>query len=273
MTLETFLIVFGLLAEAAALALAVYRKVYKTLPLFSCYLAWGLVSDAGVSLLTRHFPDSAVPGLQIYFVNAIIDSVFMFCVLIELSMSVLRPVRGMLSKWTIPAVALALALSCAVIWPFAKSPGLEQTAQQYQIIVHLQLTISVMRILYFVVLAAGSQFLSIGWRDRELQVATGFGFYALASLSVALFHMNQGPGGPGNPALDHQFHILDQMVAASYVCSMVYWSVSFLQKVPERREFTPQMQSLLLAVAGNARTARVAMRGSLEPKATHNKDR
>lgn len=271
MTLETLLFVVGLLAEASALALLLYRKVYKTLPLFSCYLAWGLINDAGVYLLNRRFPASGIHGLQIYFVSTIIDSAFMFCVLIELSMSVLRPVRGLLSRWAIVGIALALGLSCAIIWPFAKSPGLELTAHQWQVIVHLQLTFSVMRILYFLVLAAGSQFLSIGWKDRELQVATGFGFYAIASLSVALLHMNQGLNH--NPALDRQFHILDLMVAASYVVSMLYWSVSFLQKVPERREFTPQMQSFLLAVAGNARSVRVSMRESSDSKSGRHNDR
>ncbi len=66
-----------------------------------------------------------------------------------------------------------------------------------------------------------------------------------------LFHLSQGAG---NPALDVQYHMLDQMVSASYVCSMDYWIVSFAQKVPERREFTPQMQNFLLALAGNARS-------------------
>jgi hypothetical protein len=162
-TLETLLVVVGSIAEAIAFALLLYRKVYKTLPLFSCYLAWGLINDPGVYLLTRRFPTSGHTGLQIYLLSTIIDSAFMFCVLIELSMSVLRPVRGLLSRWAILAVALALGLSCAIIWPFAKSPGLELTATQFQIIVHLQLTFSVMRILYFLVLAAGSQFLAIGW--------------------------------------------------------------------------------------------------------------
>ncbi len=263
MTLDTTLFLVGLLAEAGALALVIYKRIYKLLPLFSCYLAWGLINDSGLYLLTRKFPDS---GLHFYFISAIIDSAFMFCVLIELSMSVLRPARSLLSHWAVLAVVLILALSCAIIWPFAKSPGLEHTAHQYQVIIHLQTTLSVIRILYFLVLAAGSQFLSIGWKDRELQVATGFGFYALISLSVAVFHMNQGLGGPGNPSLDIQFHLLDQLVAGSYVCSMVYWSVSFLQKVPERREFTPQMQNLLLAVAGNARAARMAMTNESESK-------
>jgi hypothetical protein len=40
---------------------------------------------------------------------------------------------------------------------------------------------------------------------------------------------------------------------------MFYWILSFSQKEEERREFSPQMQSLLLAVAGNARTTRMVL--------------
>jgi hypothetical protein len=247
--------------------LLVSKRIYKTLPLFSFYIAWSLLNDAGVPLLIRSFPNS---GRQIFFTSLVVDAVFMFCVLIELSMSVLRPIRALLSRWVILAVPILIGLSCAVIWPFAKSPGLEHTAPQFQIIVHLQLTLSVIRILYFLVLAGCSQLLSIGWKDRELQIATGFGFFALASLSVALFHMNQGTG---NPALDDQFHVLDEMVSASYVSAMVYWSVCFLQKEAKRREFTPQMQNFLLAVAGNAKSVRVAMRDDSDPKSGKHKDR
>jgi hypothetical protein len=68
----------------------------------------------------------------------------------------------------------------------------------------------------------------------------------------------------GSATLNRQYHMLDEMVAGGYICSMVYLIVSFAQKVPERREFTPQMQSFLLAVAGNARTARMAMANSSE---------
>lgn len=260
MTLDTILFSVGLLAEAAALALVFFRRIFKPLPLFSIYLTWSILNDVGVSLLSRHL---AAQALQIYFISTLIDSAFMFCVLIELSMSVLRPARNLLPRWSILVIAAVIGLSCAIIWPFAKSPGLAQTLPQFQIIIHLQLTFSVIRILFFLVLAASSQLFSIGWRDRELQIATGFGFYALASLSVAVVHMSHGPG---NPALDRQFHLLDELVAASYVCSMLYWAVSFAQKIPERREFTPQMQKFLIAVAGNAREARVALSNSVSSK-------
>lgn len=260
MTLDTALFDVGLLAEAAALSLLIYRRILTTLPLFSAYIAWSLANDVVQQFfLVRHFPQNQ---LQIFLVSSIVDSIFMFCVLIEVSMSVLRPIRSLLPRWVIFAVILLLAAASTAVWVLVKIPGFDRLSGAFQVIVHLQLTSSIMRIVFFLLLAAFSQLLSIGWRDRELQIATGFGLYALASLSVALFHLSQG----ANPALDEQYHRLDQVVAVSYLCSIAYWIVSFAQKVPERREFTPQMQNFFVALAGNARATRMAMSGSSDSK-------
>lgn len=243
----------GILAEAVILSLLIFRRIYKTLPLFSSYIGWSLVSDLGSFVLVREFPASA---LRIFLTCTIIDSIFMFCVLIEVSMSVLKPVRSFLPKWVIIVVASLIAGLGGLIWTFVRFPGFDKLQGDFQTIGHIQFTVSALRLLFFLILAGLSQLLSIGWRDRELQIATGFGFYALASLSVALLHWNLGAG---NPSLDRQYHLLDEMMGACYIASLVYWVFSFMQEVPERREFTPQMQRFLLAVAGNARNARVAL--------------
>jgi len=59
-------------------------------------------------------------------------------------------------------------------------------------------------------------------------------------------------------------------VAASYSCCLLYWAYSFARKEAERREFTPQMQNFLLAMAGTARTTRMALADSA---AQRNRDR
>src|SRR3569833_2168476 len=133
----------------------------------------------------------------------------MLCVLDELSMSVLNPIRSALSRWTIPGIAVLLALVLALIWPFTKPRGYGDLLSVSQYIVHFDIATSVLRIVFFLGLAACSQLLSLGWRDRELQVATGLGFYSFVSLSVSLLQMNLGTsvetvqkgrlrgGGPG----------------------------------------------------------------------------
>lgn len=251
MTLEILLLLLGLIAEATVFGLLLHRRIYKQLPLFSAYLAWSVINDIGLQFLLQRYAGVAV---RIYLVSAIIDAVFVFCVLSEVSMSVLKPVRASLPRWTLFAVAGLIAFVCAVVWTFAKPSDFHQ-GPTFQLVLHMQLTTALVRVLFFLALAALSQLLSLGWRDRELQIATGFGIYSLASLIAALLPRSL-PGGWT------QFHHLDELVSASYICAMAYWTVSFAQKVPERREFTPQMQNFLFALAGNARNARMAMTSS-----------
>ncbi|MGA8744143.1 MAG: hypothetical protein WB561_23325, partial [Terracidiphilus sp.] len=163
-------------------------------------------------------------------------------------------VRASLPRWTLFAVAGLVAFVCAVVWPFARPSDFHQ-GPTFQLVLHMQLTTALVRVLFFLALAALSQLLSLGWRDRELQIATGFGIYSLASLLAALLPRSL-PGG------FTQVHHLDELVVVSYICAMTYWMVSFAQKVPERRQFTPQMQNFLFALAGHARSTRMAMTSS-----------
>lgn len=253
MTLDTGFFAAGLVAESATIALLIYKRIYRILPVFSLYLAWSLLSDVSEVELMQHLPNSA---LKIYFIFAIIDSVFQFAVLLELSMAVLRPVRAQLPRWALIVVGIIIAMICGAIWPFVKPVDLKLLTHDSAMLIQLQQTFAVLRILFFLALAGLGQFLSIGWRDRELQIATGLGFYSLVSLSVSVMHAQQALASHAQKV---QFHILDLMVVASYVCSLSYWIFSFAQKVPERRAFTPQMQNILLAMAGTARSTRVAM--------------
>jgi hypothetical protein len=243
--------------QIGVIASLVFRKIYKTLPLLSSYLVWALLAQ-GLSLILPRFAN--VNFERAFLTISTIDAAFMFCVLVELSMSVLKPIRSSLPRWTFILVGGFFAAAFVLVWSFAKPPDLGRWGPVTQHIIHIDITTSVLQILFFLALAGFSQLLSISWRDRELQVATALGFYALVGLSVTLMHMNQGAGNAD------QYHRLDQIVTGSYIASMVYLIVSFAQKVPERREFTPQMESFLLALAGQARTTRMAMTNSSEFK-------
>jgi hypothetical protein len=252
---DSILAISGIAAETLVLLLLVYRRVYRTLPVFTLYLAWSLLSDLGYSAAVKQYPSDTN---AIYLVNAAIDSLFQFGVLFELSRSVLRPVAKFLPRWTSFAVAGLIILICAAIWPFAKSYAFSTFDPQQHLLVHLTQTFSILRVLFFLVLAGCSQLLSIGWRDRELQIATGLGFFSMVSIAVSVLHTRVG--------LYPLYHRMDQIVAASYVGSLLYWTFCFVQQEAERREFTPQMQNFLLAVAGTARTTRMSMMDSVAPK-------
>jgi hypothetical protein len=239
---EAFLLLAGIACEAALVALFAWKRAYRRLPVFCGYIAWGLFSDGMMSLLRTRFPSEY---LHFYLVEMCLDSLFQYCVLVELAWSVLRPFRASLSFGFFLRVSLVIVLLGAVAWPFATVQGSAALRPDWFFAVRIQQTFSVLRILFFLAMATGSHTLSIGWRGRELQVATGLGFYSFASLIASIVHTHQSAGTA--------FHSVDVAVAASYVCSLLYWLVSFAQKEPPRREFTPQMRGFLEVMAGEVR--------------------
>jgi len=256
--LDNAVLFAGLVAEAAVIGLLLYRRVWRTLPIFCFYLVWGVLSDL-VSSEVRHTAGIYSHAYLItYLTIQILDSALQFAVLIELGWSILRPLRASLSSRALIFVVLLIVALGAAIWPFANVHGMAGTSEAWRNIVRLQQTTSILRVLFFLLLAGSSQLLSIGWRDRELQIATGLGFYSLVSLAVDMLRQHQ--------AFGPKYAAWNQLLAVSYFCSLLYWIFSFAQQEAERREFTPQMQNFLLAVAGTARSGRIALDDSSKRK-------
>lgn len=258
MSLDNALWLVGVFAELLVVAMVVYRRMYRLIPVFCLFCVWSLFSDSVNYPLHRL---SENDYLRVYLVETSIDSCLQLAVLIELAWSVLRPIRSSLPKATIFVVSGLILAIGAAIWPFSSVHAADLSSMGQQLM-HLLQTISILRVIFFLALAGCSQLLSIGWRDRELQVATGLGIYSLVSLGVAMFHTHDA-----NSVVNSQLNLI---VVGSYICSMLYWVISFARKEPERREFTPQMQNLLLAMAGVARADRTALtRNSVTDEQRH----
>jgi hypothetical protein len=253
-TIDSVLWLAGTAGEAVVLGLLLYRRIWRNFPIFFAYSVWTLIAGAaGYALFYWHSP----AYVKAYLVDMVVDSALLFGVLVEIGWSILRPLRPSLSRRT-PLIigGLILALGAAV-WPFATVAAPLGTPSNIASLMHLQQAFYVLRVLVFLALAVFSQFLSIGWRDRELQIVTGLGITSLVSLVVAMLH--------AYPSMRGQYKHLSELVIASYLCSLLYWTVSFCQKEEERRAFTPQMQNMLLAVAGAARTTRIGLSQPASP--------
>jgi hypothetical protein len=260
--LDFWLWLLSAAGEASVLALLLYRRTWRTLPFFCAYCLWALLSDCGEYAVLNERPSSY---LTVYFITNVVDAALQFCVLVELAWSVFRPFRASLPRQTFWVLGFLIAGAGALILPFAASTAFAQMSREWQMFGRVDLTVTILRILVFLVLAGCSQLLSIGWRDRELQIATGLGFYSLVAVAVSALHSHMGP----HP---QHYHQLNQMLVASYVASLAYWVFSFAQKEAERREFSPQMQGLLLAVAGAARSSRIAVTSSSSRKSRTGRD-
>jgi hypothetical protein len=239
----------GIATEIAVVGLLLYRRMWRSMPVFFAYCIWALLSDAAMFSIAVWAP--ARFDMQAYFAATAIDLAMQFSVLVELVWSVLRPVRVGLSRRAIWVVAGLIVAAGGAIWPFAGVPDMDVPSRLWRLLVQMEQTASILRILFFVVLAGGSHWLSLGWRDRELQIASGFGFYSLMSVGVAVVNSHLASGG--------QFRQMYYVVAVSFLCSLLYWVFSFAQQEAERREFTPQMRQILLTLAESARVSRVAL--------------
>ncbi len=255
MTFDSGILAAGVVGEAVVCALLLRRRAWSTLPFFCLYIINSLASDViGYFVLARH---SELLYGRYYFTQIILDSILQFAVLGELAWAVLRPVRSSLPRGFRFALYVLVALAGLAMWPLATLTTPPSLTRLSSILFHLQTIFSILRVVGFLIMASLSQLLSIGWRDRELQVATGLGFYSIVSLLVTVLHSHQ--------AMGLQYHWLDQALSVSYVGTMTYWVASFATKEQERKEFSPQMQQLLVLMSGGARTGRIAL-GDLPPE-------
>jgi hypothetical protein len=251
-TLEDSILWFAVLgAEAVAIAFLFYRRIFRAMPVFGFFLVWAVVSDLAMMAVARSYPQQSPQYIQIYTLEMSVDSLVQFGVLVDLAWSVLRPIRNVLPRRTIVVIALLFLLAGAVLWPIAGWVIRAGLSPQWRTLMQIQTAVSILRVLFVLVLAAFSQLLAIGWRNRELQVASGLGFYSLMGLGASILHSHPTP-----PA---QYHTVDQVLAFSYLCSVLYWIFSFAQQEAPRHEFTPRMESFLLAVSGAARSDRMAL--------------
>ncbi len=169
----------------------------------------------------------------------------------------MRPIRKSLPKYSWVWIAALIALGGLILWPIAGLAAPDNLTPEWMNFFRLQQTPAILRAVFFLALAAFSQLLSIGWKDRELQIATGLGFYSIVSLAVTILHTHQPTGTP-------QYHWLDVLGGVSYLGALGYWVYSFATQPAERREFSPQMQSMLLAVAAQRGAAELRSRIPLQ---------
>jgi hypothetical protein len=259
---ESILLVCGMASEAAIILLLVRGRVLRTFPVFFIFLCWSLFSDLFLYCIRVVYPPETF--YRIYQVQLIADSIMIFALLVEVAWSVFRPIRKSLPKYSWIGIAVLVAVGGIILWPIAGFVAPDNLSQAGMTLFRLQQTPAILRAVFFLALAAFSQVLSIGWRDRELQIATGLGFYSIISLAITVFHAHQAVGS--------QYHWLDLLGGVSYLAALIYWVYSFATQPAERREFSPQMQSMLLAVAGAARSTRVALADSNSNESKRRRD-
>lgn len=248
--LDSIVTAGGFLAEAILVLLLARERVYKTLPAFFLYICWSMANDLGFLCLKTFYP--TLVTYRLYEIQMGLDAVMIFAILVELAWSVLSPIQASLPKHAWIGIAALILIAAAVLWPIVGLTLPANLSAEGRLFVREQQIPATLRVIVFCAMAGFSQLLGIGWRSRELQVASGLGFYAIVSLAVSVMHTHQAPGSP-------QYHLLDQVGGAGYLLALTYWVAAFATKEAERQKFSPQMANFLLLIGGSAKASRVAL--------------
>jgi hypothetical protein len=240
------LVLLGFVAEIVLLIVLLVRRQYRSFPVFTIYIAFGVLTDIGIGILFTGASKSLAQSAAIillppqYFLEVM--------VLLEIAWHVLRPVQVSLPRRALQIFALSLAL--AVLCGTLLAWHVDNTGSPIYAKIKgpLDLTVGLLRMLIFVVTAAFAQLLGIGWKNQVLRLATALSLYSAVALIVTLLESHTGPS-----------EMLERIRAANFMFELGFLLWVFTTKDVRRREFSPQMEQFLVTLAGRAKLARSAV--------------
>ncbi len=234
-------------------------RQWRSFVFFTAYMGYNLLADPIGYGILHH--GSARAYFQEYFVATLLDYALQLLVLFEIGLNVLRPVRRSLPKQSL----WVLAAVCAVTIPLAlwlAPQAAHSGGHLAQLLLRVSFGFAIARLLIFAAIAGFAQVLGINWRNHVLQLTTGLAFYGAASILIE-FSLNHMQGFVTAAARDAQASALTELQSAAYVSTLVFWTWAFSRNEAPRKEFTPQMEAVLVTIAGTAKRTRLAVTRSL----------
>lgn len=225
-TLDILIWYCGMSMEAALIGVVFWRGIARRMPIFCFYLISGLTIDLAMLVIARRSPGHFFNS---YLIESSLDVVLQFLVLLELARSVLRPLPTGISRGVLGLLVLFIAGAGELLWRFADLWARMDYSSEWHLLLRLQITAALLRILFLLILGAilqflGNHFIPVGWGERELQVATGFGVYSLASLAAGMVYTYRV-----SPVW---YYLMGRAVVVSFLGTLIYWLVCFVR--PDR---------------------------------------
>ena len=219
-SIDLTLWLFAILMEGAVLGIILWRRIYRTLPVFSCFLIWCLLSDAGMAAM------NSLPKvyLSATLINITVDALFQVAILIELGRTVVRHNRVDPPSRIVLVLLTGLAALLAMLLNRWKIPT-EWPLLNMVYIVLLQF-LATLRLVFLLTLVWWSSLLKLRWSQRDLRILTGLGIYILVTYMVVLLHAHNMTG--------MEYHWLDQLLVASYLWALCLWMLASTTKVAEQ---------------------------------------
>ena len=249
MSLDLIFSILGFVLDFAVVIVLVRKRIYRKFPIFTLFMTESTLSSAVMIQLFKTLSKNSY--YYAYLFDFSISSLLQIALLIELMWSSLKPIRSSLPRYSLLILILLFIPVCAILWPIVGMTDPVHVTLIGKVLFRSWKLIALLRVSIFLVIAGFSRLLAIGWKNRELQISTGLGFYSLIFLAVMLIHAYR--------PVDDFYHFYDQFLVFCYVLTLVYWLLSFLKEEEERKIITPQMNKTLLLLGGAAKSYRVAV--------------
>jgi hypothetical protein len=255
LTVDGVLGTVSLVAQAAIAYLMIKRGSRRDYPILLTYMFFNLVEDPLAWSLqnARFYP-------KFYFTVMVLDYLFQLLIILEIGRNVLRPSKRSLPFRLWPVVTGGI-LICAIL--AATFSPQTQSSSNTAGLLRVTLGLAILKLLLFAGMAGFAQFLGITWRSRVLQLASALAFYGAVSLLVQLSSSHLPSTNPGYNA-----HLvrLAQIQWGAYSVTLISWIWAFSRNEAPRKDFTPQMQEVLVTIAGEAKRTRLAVTRSADHK-------
>jgi len=198
MALGVLVTLAGTIVTAALIAILLIRRVYRTLPVFVAYQIYSLLECI---ILLAATPQGLMSELYIrlWVVTISLDTIFYFCVLAEIGLSLLRHDKRASSE--LLTAAFLFVPFCLAAWFLANWKISPSNSFEVRIVVLVAQITGTAPAAGFLSLAVWSQLVKLRWPARELRIATGMGSWALVFFVALVLH-SHGLNGPENSWID-----------------------------------------------------------------------
>jgi hypothetical protein len=247
--LDNLLWILCVAAEILLLGVLVRRRLYQTFPVFSIFILWQVISDPLLYLvLSVNHGNLGYPYLQTYYSFAVFSDLLELCVLLEIASNVLRPAKRSLSGailYSLLGAMVLIGIGAFFIATYANT----STLQHPRTIFVMDMSSAILRLITFLLLAGFSQLLGLNWKSHVLQLATGLAFFSIVRLTAELARSRLHAG----PSFYASYRAWGQFEVAGYFCTLYFWCYAFVKKEAPRKEFSPQMEKILVSISGSTK--------------------
>jgi hypothetical protein len=216
-TIDEAISIAGAIAMGALIAVIVKRQIFRQLPIFLFYLAWGLFGTVLAVATMRYFPHIY---LNEWIAETCANTVVYLFALAELRNKLIRCNRTSPSGWWL--LIFLFVLNGLILKSLSGWAVPSHFRAEWRFSVHAMQATAILELAALLTLIEWAMLRRFRWPDRELRVAFGFGVSAVVEMTYAILS--------SHPFLYYgqRYQWASLLTSTCDLCVLIYWLWYFL---------------------------------------------